>query len=47
MSFFAPPRPYPPARYNREQGDSLAWWRPRDAPHDIEYAADGSSATTS
>lgn len=42
MSFFAPSRPYPADRYDREEGESLAWWRLNNAPPDIEYAAGGS-----
>ncbi|MGI8678453.1 MAG: cupin domain-containing protein [Jatrophihabitans sp.] len=42
MSFFAPSRPYPADRYDREEGENLAWWRLNNAPHDIQYAAGGS-----
>lgn len=42
MSFFLPPRPYPAARYEGEQGEKSARWRPHDAPHDIEQANGGS-----
>jgi mannose-6-phosphate isomerase-like protein (cupin superfamily) len=32
---FAPYLPYPPDRYHGENGESSAWFRPDDAPHDL------------
>lgn len=42
MSFYLPPRPYPADRYSGEDGEPTAWWRPSDAPHDIDYKSGGS-----
>lgn len=42
MSFFLPPQPYPADRHTGAQGEHTAWWRPNDAPHDIEYTSGGS-----
>jgi mannose-6-phosphate isomerase-like protein (cupin superfamily) len=33
---------YPPPRYHGEGGETSAWVRPHDAPHDVEQASGGS-----
>lgn len=42
MSFFLPPRPYPPDRHTGEEGERTARWRRHETPHDIEYTSGGS-----
>ena len=42
MSFYLPSQPYPTDRYTGDGGEKTAWWRDRDAPHDINYASGGS-----
>lgn len=42
MSFYLPTHPYPPPRYTELVGTRSAWWRRRDAAHDIDYASGGS-----